>query len=100
MSDEKTVHLITVLIYMRLFLVVDIMVEEFVQHGPLDLFMRIQTTPLTTQWKFQVAKQLAGALSYLVKTNTKQHAHSSMSKFTFCTKVYRQIVICPKYPLA
>ncbi|KAK3556757.1 hypothetical protein QTP70_016693 [Hemibagrus guttatus] len=43
----------------------NIMVEEFVQFGPLDLFMRRETVPLSTSWKFQVAKQLAGALSYL-----------------------------------
>uniref|UniRef100_A0A8C1HES1 Tyrosine-protein kinase JAK1 n=2 Tax=Cyprinus carpio TaxID=7962 RepID=A0A8C1HES1_CYPCA len=43
----------------------NIMVEEFVQYGPLDLFMRRQSIPLSTAWKFQVAKQLAGALSYL-----------------------------------
>ncbi|XP_076871051.1 tyrosine-protein kinase JAK1 [Brachyhypopomus gauderio] len=43
----------------------NIMVEELVEFGPLDLFMRRQTAPLSTSWKFQVAKQLAGALSYL-----------------------------------
>ncbi|XP_075944444.1 tyrosine-protein kinase JAK1 [Anarhichas minor] len=43
----------------------NIMVEEFVQPGPLDLFMRRQQSPLGTPWKFQVAKQLASALSYL-----------------------------------
>ncbi|KAJ8357269.1 hypothetical protein SKAU_G00200630 [Synaphobranchus kaupii] len=43
----------------------NIMVEEFVQLGPLDIFMRGQRHFLTTPWKFQVAKQLAGALSYL-----------------------------------
>nr|XP_046248296.1 tyrosine-protein kinase JAK1 [Scatophagus argus] len=43
----------------------NIMVEEFVQLGPLDLFMRRQQSPLSTPWKFQVAKQLAAALSYL-----------------------------------
>ncbi|CAB1332220.1 unnamed protein product, partial [Coregonus sp. 'balchen'] len=43
----------------------NIMVEEFVQLGPLDLFMRRQHSPLSTPWKFQVAKQLASALSYL-----------------------------------
>uniref|UniRef100_A0A8C6U7V4 Tyrosine-protein kinase n=1 Tax=Neogobius melanostomus TaxID=47308 RepID=A0A8C6U7V4_9GOBI len=42
----------------------NIMVEEFVQYGPLDQFMKIHT-PLSTSWKFQVAKQLASALSYL-----------------------------------
>lgn len=45
----------------------DIMVEEFVQPGPLDLFMKRQQSPLDTLWKFQVAKQLASALSYLVR---------------------------------
>ncbi|XP_033820698.1 tyrosine-protein kinase JAK1 isoform X2 [Periophthalmus magnuspinnatus] len=42
----------------------NIMVEEFVQYGPLDLFMN-NHCPLSTTWKFQVAKQLASALSYL-----------------------------------
>ncbi|XP_053351570.1 tyrosine-protein kinase JAK1-like [Clarias gariepinus] len=42
-----------------------IMVEEFVQHGPLDLFMRAHHADLTPSWKFQVAEQLASALSYL-----------------------------------
>ncbi|XP_048832138.1 tyrosine-protein kinase JAK1 [Brienomyrus brachyistius] len=43
----------------------NIMVEEFVQLGPLDLFMRKHRSHLDTPWKFQVAKQLASALSYL-----------------------------------
>uniref|UniRef100_A0A8B9L9Y7 non-specific protein-tyrosine kinase n=1 Tax=Astyanax mexicanus TaxID=7994 RepID=A0A8B9L9Y7_ASTMX len=42
-----------------------IMVEEFVQHGPLDLFMRAHRADLTPSWKFQVAEQLASVLSYL-----------------------------------
>uniref|UniRef100_A0A8C7ZLC0 Tyrosine-protein kinase n=1 Tax=Oryzias sinensis TaxID=183150 RepID=A0A8C7ZLC0_9TELE len=42
----------------------NIMVEEFVQLGPLDVFMKRQQS-LSTPWKFQVAKQLASALSYL-----------------------------------
>ncbi|KAI1892119.1 hypothetical protein AGOR_G00150680 [Albula goreensis] len=42
-----------------------IMVEEFVELGPLDVFMDKKRTQLTTPWKFQVAKQLASALSYL-----------------------------------
>ncbi|KAM8887852.1 tyrosine-protein kinase JAK1 isoform 1-T1 [Synchiropus picturatus] len=43
----------------------NIMVEEYVQLGPLDMFMRRQQSALSTPWKFQVAKQLASALSYL-----------------------------------
>ncbi|XP_056600281.1 tyrosine-protein kinase JAK1-like [Triplophysa dalaica] len=42
-----------------------IMVEEFVQHGPLDVFMRKYRSDLTPEWKFQVAEQLASVLSYL-----------------------------------
>lgn len=42
-----------------------IMVEEFVQHGPLDVFMRKHRSDLTHDWKFQVAEQLASVLSYL-----------------------------------
>ncbi|XP_066536675.1 tyrosine-protein kinase JAK1-like [Hoplias malabaricus] len=42
-----------------------IMVEEFVQHGPLDLFMRAHHSDLMPSWKFQVAEQLASVLSYL-----------------------------------
>lgn len=45
----------------------DIMVEEFVEGGPLDLFMHRKSDELTTPWKFKVAKQLASALSYLVR---------------------------------
>lgn len=47
------------------------MVEEFVEFGPLDLFMHRKSEALTTPWKFKVAKQLASALSYLVRTLTK-----------------------------
>ncbi|XP_046708701.1 tyrosine-protein kinase JAK1-like isoform X2 [Silurus meridionalis] len=42
-----------------------IMVEEFVEHGPLDVFMRAHHADLTPSWKFQVAEQLASVLSYL-----------------------------------
>ncbi|XP_056119496.1 tyrosine-protein kinase JAK1-like [Rhinichthys klamathensis goyatoka] len=42
-----------------------IMVEEFVQCGPLDLFMRSHRSDLTPPWKFQVAEQLSSVLSYL-----------------------------------
>lgn len=52
----------------------DIMVEEFVQLGPLDLFMRRQQNPLSIPWKFQVAKQLASALSYLVSWSIQTEA--------------------------
>ncbi|XP_006631654.2 non-receptor tyrosine-protein kinase TYK2 [Lepisosteus oculatus] len=43
----------------------NIMVEEFVEFGPLDVFLRKEKRKVTPQWKFTVAKQLASALSYL-----------------------------------
>ncbi|XP_062306115.1 non-receptor tyrosine-protein kinase TYK2 [Osmerus eperlanus] len=43
----------------------NIMVEEFVEFGPLDVFLRREKALVTPQWKFTVAKQLASALSYI-----------------------------------
>ncbi|XP_029559989.1 tyrosine-protein kinase JAK1 [Salmo trutta] len=43
----------------------NIIVEEHVTLGPLDVFMRGHRLELSTSWKYQVAKQLTGALSYL-----------------------------------
>uniref|UniRef100_A0A4W5Q4V4 Tyrosine-protein kinase n=1 Tax=Hucho hucho TaxID=62062 RepID=A0A4W5Q4V4_9TELE len=52
-----------------------IMVEEFVEFGPLDVFLRRERALVTPQWKFTVAKQLASALSYL---ETKQLVHGNV----------------------
>lgn len=46
----------------------DIMVEEFVEFGPLDVFLRKEKGSVNSQWKFIVAKQLASALNYLVSS--------------------------------
>lgn len=48
----------------------DIMVEECVEFGPLDVFLRKEKASVTPQWKFIVAKQLASALNYLVSPDT------------------------------
>ncbi|CDQ73623.1 unnamed protein product [Oncorhynchus mykiss] len=53
----------------------NIMVEEFVEFGPLDVFLRRERALVTPQWKFTVAKQLASALSYL---ETKQLVHGNV----------------------
>lgn len=45
------------------------MVEEFVKFGPLDVFLQNLKAPVSAQWKFIVAMQLASALSYLVSFN-------------------------------
>ncbi|TRY89212.1 hypothetical protein DNTS_025391 [Danionella cerebrum] len=53
----------------------NIMVEEFVEFGPLDVFLHREKTRVSPQWKFTVAKQLASALCYL---ETKRLVHGSV----------------------
>lgn len=45
----------------------DIIVTEFVEHGPLDVWLRRQRGRVPMTWKMAVAQQLASALSYLVR---------------------------------
>uniref|UniRef100_A0A8B9FCV8 Tyrosine-protein kinase n=1 Tax=Amazona collaria TaxID=241587 RepID=A0A8B9FCV8_9PSIT len=47
----------------------NIMVEEFVEHGPLDVLLRKEKGRVSVAWKITVAKQLASALSYLEDKN-------------------------------
>ncbi|KAM8974280.1 non-receptor tyrosine-protein kinase TYK2 [Pelodytes ibericus] len=47
----------------------NIMVEEFVEHGPLDVCLRKDKLRTAAGWKFIVARQLASALSYLEDKN-------------------------------
>ncbi|NXR16811.1 TYK2 kinase, partial [Cinclus mexicanus] len=47
----------------------DILVEEFVEQGPLDVLLRRQRGRLSVPWKICVAKQLGSALSYLEDKN-------------------------------
>ncbi|KAJ1172497.1 hypothetical protein NDU88_004343 [Pleurodeles waltl] len=47
----------------------NIMVEEYIEHGPLDVLLRKERGRVTPGWKFTVAKQLASALSYLEDKN-------------------------------
>uniref|UniRef100_A0A672QK77 Tyrosine-protein kinase n=1 Tax=Sinocyclocheilus grahami TaxID=75366 RepID=A0A672QK77_SINGR len=53
----------------------NIMVEEFVEFGPLDVFLHREKACVTPQWKFTVAKQLASALCYL---ETKRLVHGNV----------------------
>ncbi|TDH03060.1 hypothetical protein EPR50_G00159180 [Perca flavescens] len=53
----------------------NIIVEEFVEFGPLDVFLRKEKASVTPQWKFIVARQLASALNYL---ETKQLVHGNV----------------------
>lgn len=45
----------------------DIMVTEYVEHGPLDVWLRREKGHVPVAWKVAVAQQLASALSYLVR---------------------------------
>lgn len=45
----------------------DIMVTEYVEHGPLDVWLRREKGHTPVAWKVVVAQQLASALSYLVR---------------------------------
>lgn len=64
------IHSFTIdLISQTFLLFIEIMVEEFVEFGPLDVFLRKEKASVTPQWKFIVAKQLASALRYLVSSN-------------------------------
>ncbi|KAG8441323.1 hypothetical protein GDO86_006888, partial [Hymenochirus boettgeri] len=47
----------------------NIMVEEFIEHGPLDVCLRKDKLQISAGWKFTVARQLASALSYLEDKN-------------------------------
>lgn len=42
------------------------MVTEYVEHGPLDVWLRRERGRVPVAWKVVVAQQLASALSYLV----------------------------------
>ncbi|XP_053707941.1 non-receptor tyrosine-protein kinase TYK2 isoform X1 [Synchiropus splendidus] len=53
----------------------DIMVEEFVEFGPLDVFLRNEKAAVTSRWKLIVAQQLASALNYL---ESKQVVHGNV----------------------
>uniref|UniRef100_A0A8C4JQ22 non-specific protein-tyrosine kinase n=1 Tax=Dromaius novaehollandiae TaxID=8790 RepID=A0A8C4JQ22_DRONO len=55
-----------------------IMVQEYVRHGPLDLYLKKNQSEgkVTTSWKLQVAKQLAYALNYL---EDKKITHGNVS---------------------
>ncbi|KAK2087340.1 Non-receptor tyrosine-protein kinase tyk2 [Saguinus oedipus] len=47
----------------------DIMVTEYVEHGPLDVWLRRERGCVPMAWKMVVAQQLASALSYLENKN-------------------------------
>lgn len=61
----------------------DIMVEEFVEHGPLDVLLRKEKGRISVGWKITVAKQLGSALSYLVIPAGNSHGCPAVLFHTF-----------------
>lgn len=53
----------------------NIMVTEYVEHGPLDVWLRRERGRVPVAWKMAVAQQLASALSYL---EDKRLAHGNV----------------------
>ncbi|CAL9693128.1 unnamed protein product [Knipowitschia caucasica] len=53
----------------------NILVEEYVEFGPLDVFLRKEKAHISSQWKLLVAQQLASALNFL---ETKQIVHGNV----------------------
>ncbi|XP_015420808.1 PREDICTED: non-receptor tyrosine-protein kinase TYK2 isoform X1 [Myotis davidii] len=53
----------------------NIMVTEYVEHGPLDVWLRRERGRVPVAWKVAVAQQLASALSYL---EDKRLAHGNV----------------------
>lgn len=49
-----------------LWCVTDIIVQEFVEYGALDLYLK-RGRSVSVSWKLDVAKQLASVLNFLVK---------------------------------
>lgn len=47
---------------------VDIMVQEFVKFGSLDTYLKKNKNSINILWKLEVAKQLAQAMNFLVRT--------------------------------
>uniref|UniRef100_A0A672NBI4 Tyrosine-protein kinase n=1 Tax=Sinocyclocheilus grahami TaxID=75366 RepID=A0A672NBI4_SINGR len=67
-SFFEAASLMSQISHKHLLLVYDIMVQEFVKHGALDLYLK-RSTSVSVSWKLDVAKQLACALNFLEEKN-------------------------------
>uniref|UniRef100_A0A8C1N4L6 Tyrosine-protein kinase n=1 Tax=Cyprinus carpio TaxID=7962 RepID=A0A8C1N4L6_CYPCA len=67
-SFFEAASLMSQISHKHLLLVYDIMVQEFVKHGALDLYLK-KSTSVSVSWKLDVAKQLACALNFLEEKN-------------------------------
>lgn len=45
----------------------DIMVQEYVKFGSLDIYLKKNKNSINILWKLEVAKQLAWAMNFLVR---------------------------------
>uniref|UniRef100_A0A8C2CGR9 Tyrosine-protein kinase n=1 Tax=Cyprinus carpio TaxID=7962 RepID=A0A8C2CGR9_CYPCA len=67
-SFFEAASLMSQISHKHLLLVYDIMVQEFVKHGALDLYLK-KSMSVSVSWKLDVAKQLACALNFLEEKN-------------------------------
>uniref|UniRef100_A0A673M119 Tyrosine-protein kinase n=1 Tax=Sinocyclocheilus rhinocerous TaxID=307959 RepID=A0A673M119_9TELE len=67
-SFFEAASLMSQISHKHLLLVYDVMVQEFVKHGALDLYLK-RSTSVSVSWKLDVAKQLACALNFLEEKN-------------------------------
>lgn len=64
---ELSLHLTRQLGFMILN-ISDIMVQEYVKFGSLDTYLKKNKNSVNILWKLEVAKQLAQAMNFLVRT--------------------------------
>lgn len=58
--------------------VTDIMVQEHVKFGSLDIYMKKNKNSISILWKLEVAKQLAWAMNFLVRECNKKYVSQSL----------------------
>uniref|UniRef100_A0A8C4TJ26 Tyrosine-protein kinase n=1 Tax=Erpetoichthys calabaricus TaxID=27687 RepID=A0A8C4TJ26_ERPCA len=62
---------------------VDVMVQEYVKYGALDLFLKRNRSTVQVRWKLDVARQLACALNYLVRATCPKMAVGEFQQVSF-----------------
>lgn len=72
----------------------DIMVQDFVKFGPLDVFLQNDKASISFRWKFTVAIQLASALSYLVSTQCFFKSYRTFILSRWLLKRFCQFDLC------
>uniref|UniRef100_A0A8C4TGT0 Tyrosine-protein kinase n=1 Tax=Erpetoichthys calabaricus TaxID=27687 RepID=A0A8C4TGT0_ERPCA len=61
----------------------NVMVQEYVKYGALDLFLKRNRSTVQVRWKLDVARQLACALNYLVRATCPKMAVGEFQQVSF-----------------